>query len=97
MCEDEKIKLFYFIEGVGDTGFYVWIRFLTQAGKVNDNGLIYLKPTIPYTKQMLARIFERPLDAIEKVIEVLVEFQMIEIYENNIIKICNWEKHQNIE
>jgi predicted phage replisome organizer len=97
MCEDEKIKLFYSIEGVGDTGFYVWIRFLTQAGKVNDNGLIYLKPTIPYTKQMLARIFERPLDAIEKVIKVLVEFQMIEIYEDGIIKICNWEKHQNIE
>jgi len=97
MCEDEKIKLFYFIEGVGDTGFYVWIRLLTQAGKVNDNGLIYLKPTIPYTKQMLARIFERPLDAIEKVIKVLVEFQMIEIYEDGIIKICNWEKHQNIE
>lgn len=97
MCEDEKIKLFYSIEGVGDTGFYIWIRFLTQAGKVNDNGLIYLKPNIPYTKQMLARIFERPLDAIEKVINVLVEFQMIEIYEDGIIKICNWEKHQNIE
>ena len=97
MCEDEKIKLFYSIEGVGDTGFYVWIRFLTQAGKVNDNGLIYLKPNIPYTKQMLARIFERPLEAIEKVMEVLVEFQMIEIYEDGIIKICNWEKHQNIE
>lgn len=97
MCEDEKIKLFYSIDGVGDTGFYVWIRFLTQAGKVNDNGLIYLKPNIPYTKQMLAIIFERPLDVIEKVIKALVEFQMIEIYEDGIIKICNWEKHQNIE
>lgn len=46
---------------------------------------------------MLARIFERPLDIIEKTIDILVEFQMIEIYEDGIIKICNWEKHQNIE
>lgn len=46
---------------------------------------------------MLARLFERPVDIIEKVIGVLVEFQMIEIYEDGIIKICNWEKHQNIE
>ena len=97
MCEDEKIRLFDSIEGLQDVGFYVWIRFLLQAGKVNDNGLIYLKPNIPYTKPMLARIFERPLDIIEKVIAVLVEFQMIEIYEDGIIKICNWEKHQNIE
>lgn len=97
MCDDEKIKLFDSVEGLQDVGFYVWIRFLLQAGKVNDNGLIYLKPNIPYTKQMLARIFERPVDIIEKVMEVLVEFQMIEIYEDGIIKICNWEKHQNIE
>lgn len=97
ICEDEKIRLFDSIEGLQDVGFYVWIRFLLQAGKVNDNGLIYLKPNIPYTKQMLARLFERPLDIIEKVIAVLVEFQMIEIYEDGIIKICNWEKHQNIE
>lgn len=97
ICEDEKIRLFDSIEGLQDVGFYVWIRFLTQAGKVNDNGLIYLKPNIPYTKEMLARIFERPVDIIEKVIAVLVEFQMIEIYEDGIIKICNWEKYQNIE
>lgn len=97
MCEDEKIRLFNSIEGIQDVGFYIWIRFLLQAGKVNDNGLIYLTPKIPYTKQMLSRLFERPVDIIEKVINVLVEFQMIEIYEDGIIKICNWEKHQNIE
>lgn len=97
MCEDEKIRLFNSIEGIQDVGFYIWIRFLLQAGKVNDNGLIYLTPNIPYTKQMLSRLFERPVDIIEKVINILVEFQMIEIYEDGIIKICNWEKHQNIE
>lgn len=52
---------------------------------------------MPYTKEMLAILFNRPLDIIEKVLDILESFKLIKIYENNIIKICNWEKHQNIE
>ena len=65
--------------------------------KKSDFYKVYLKRDVPYTKQMLSILFNRSIDIIEKVFEVLVDFQMIEIYENNIIKICNWEKHQNIE
>jgi len=46
---------------------------------------------------MLSVLFNRPIEIIEEVFEILESFKMIEIYENNIIKICNWEKHQNIE
>lgn len=80
-----------------DSAHYVWIRLLLQAGKVNDNGLIYLKKDVPYTKEMISILFDRPIDIIEKVLDILDSFKMIKIYENNIIKICNWEKHQNIE
>ena len=96
MCEDEKIRLLDSMD-IRDVAIYLWLRLLLQAGKTNDNGLIYLKREVPYTKQMLSILFNRPVDIIEKVFEVLKAFQMIEIYENNIIKICNWEKHQNIE
>lgn len=96
MCEDEKMRLLDSMD-IRDPAAYLWLRLLLQAGKVNDNGLIYLKRDVPYTKQMLSVLFNRPIDIIEKVFEILVDFQMIEIYENNIIKICNWEKHQNIE
>jgi len=96
MCEDEKMRLLDSMD-IRDPAAYLWLRLLLQAGKVNDNGLIYLKRDVPYTKQMLSILFNRPIDIIEKVFEILVDFQMIEIYENNIIKICNWEKHQNIE
>jgi len=46
---------------------------------------------------MISILFNRPIDIIEKVLDILESFKLIEIYENNIIKICNWEKHQNIE
>lgn len=96
MFEDEKMRLFDALEE-RDLIVYLWIRLLLQAGKVNDNGLIYLNENVPYTKDMLAVLFNRPLALVEKVLNLLVTFGMIEIYENNIIKICNWEKHQNIE
>lgn len=96
MCEDEKMRLLDAMEEK-DAAFYLWIRLLLQAGKVNDNGLIYLKEDVPYTYEMLSIIFNRPLVIIKKVFKILESFKMIEIYENNIIRICNWEKHQNIE
>lgn len=96
MCEDEKMRLLDAMEEK-DAAFHLWIRLLLQAGKVNDNGLIYLKEDVPYTDEMLSILFNRPLITIKKVFKILESFKMIEIYENNIIRICNWEKHQNIE
>ena len=96
MCEDEKMRLMDSMEE-RDLAYYLWIRLLLQAGKVNDNGLIYLTEDVPYTKEMLSILFNRPLAPIEKVLGIFESFKMIEIYENNVIKICNWEKHQNIE
>lgn len=96
MFEDEKMRLFDALED-RDLIVYLWLRLLLQAGKVNDNGLIYLNENVPYTKDMLAVLFNRPLALVEKVLDLLENFKMIEIYENNIIGICNWEKHQNIE
>lgn len=97
MCEDEKMRLIDAMVNIRDPAYYVWIRLLLQAGKVNDNGLIYLKEDVPYTNEMLSIIFNRPLSIIEKVLKIFEDFKMIEVYENNIIKITNWEKHQNIE
>lgn len=96
MFEDEIMKLIENFKN-RDSIFYIWIRLLIQAGKVNGDGLIFLKEDIPYTKEMLAIIFNRPLEVITEALEVLESFKLIEIYENNIIKIRNWEKHQNIE
>lgn len=96
MFEDEKMRL---IDAMPerDTTHYVWIRLLVQAGKTNSNGFIFLNEDIPYTEEMLSTIFCRPLSSIRLALKVLKDFRMIEVYEDNIIKITNWDKYQNVE
>ncbi|MBN1073239.1 DnaD domain protein [Clostridium botulinum] len=96
MFEDEKIRL---IDAMPerDTIHYVWIRLLVQAGKNNANGFIFLSENIPYTDEMLSTIFCRPLTSIRLALKTLKDFGMIEVDEDNLIKITNWEKHQNVE
>lgn len=96
MHDDEKMKLMDAMPE-RDTIHYLWIRLLIQAGKTNANGFIYLNENIPYTDEMLSTIFSRPLASIRLALKVLSDFQMIEIAENNVIKIVNWERHQNVE
>lgn len=96
MFEDEKIKL---IDAMPerDTIHYIWIRLLVQAGKTNSNGFIFLNENIPYTEEMLSTIFCRPLTSIRLALKTLKDFGMIEIDEDNLIKISNWDKHQNVQ
>jgi predicted phage replisome organizer len=96
MHDDEKMKLLDSLVN-RDTAHYVWIRLLVQAGKTNAKGKIFLSEGIPYTKEMLSIIFNRPIELIESSLKILSDLKMIDIDENNIINILNWEKHQNIE
>lgn len=95
MFEDEKIKL---IEQMpeADTLLIIWIKLLSQAGRANDNGYIYLSENIPYTDEMLSTIFNRPLTIVRMALSVFRNFGMIEINDDHFISICNWDKHQNI-
>lgn len=96
MFDDEKIKL---IDAMPerDTIFNIWIKLLVQAGKTNTNGYIFLTENIPYTEEMLSTLFNRPLQSVRLALQTLKSFGMVDISENNLIKISNWEKHQNIE
>jgi len=96
MFEDEKIRL---IEQMpdADTILVVWVKLLSQAGKTNASGYIYLSENIPYTDEMLATIFNRPLSTVRLALKTFQDFGMITIDEQNYIAIENWEKHQNIE
>ncbi|MFE3973161.1 MULTISPECIES: phage replisome organizer N-terminal domain-containing protein [unclassified Peribacillus] len=95
MFEDEKIKL---IESLpeADTILIIWVKLLSQAGKTNASGFIYLNENIPFTDEMIATIFNRPLATVRLALSTLKQFGMIEILDNNFISICNWEKHQNV-
>lgn len=96
MFEDEKIRL---IESMpeADTILIIWVKLLAQAGKTNASGYIYLAENIPFTDEMLATIFNRSLPTVRLALRTLEQFGMIEITEDHMICISNWEKHQNIE
>src|SRR5690625_6260081 len=96
MFDDEKIKL---IEKLpeSDTILIIWIKLLSQAGRTNANGYIYLNENVPYTEEMLATIFDRSLNTVRLALKTLREFGMIHIDDDSFIRISNWEKHQNVE
>lgn len=96
MFEDEKID---FIESLpeADAILVVWIKLLTMAGKNNSNGFIFLTEQIPYTVEMLAHRFRRPLNTVKLALETLKNLEMINFDEDGFLNITNWEKHQNVE
>jgi len=96
MFDDEKIKL---IEQLpeADTILIIWIKLLSQAGKTNSNGYIYLNENVPYSEEMLSTIFGRSLNTVRLALKTLQDFGMIFIDDAAFIRITNWEKHQNVE
>ncbi len=95
MFDDEKIRL---IEKMpdGDTLLVIFIKLLTLTGRVNAGGYILLTESIPYTEEMLATIFDRPLMTVQLALKTFERYGMLHL-ENGTMVITNWEKHQNIE
>lgn len=93
---DEKMRLIAAMPAGGEITL-VWINLLVKAGKNNANGYVFLKKNIPYTNEMLATVFSKPIEIINIAFKTLVDLGMIEIEENNYIRITTWEKHQNVE
>lgn len=93
--DDEKILL---IESLpeADSIIVIWFKLLTLAGKCNNDGVLMLNDKIPYTEEMLATIFRRPLNTVRLALDTFENFGMI-VTLHNAITIPNWEKHQQIE
>lgn len=93
--DDEKILL---IESLpeADSIIVIWFKLLTLAGKCNNNGILMLNDSIPYTEEMLSTIFRRPLNTVRLAIETFEKFGMI-VTLHDTITIPNWEKHQQVE
>ena len=93
--DDEKILL---IEARSDADsiLVIWIKLLTLAGKTNNSGVFVFAKNIPYTAEMLATIFKRPVKTVQTALECFESFGMIELMDG-VITIPNWEKHQAID
>ena len=94
--DDEKMKLIDEMPE-NDAIFRIWVYLLSLAGKTNDSGLVYLSNHIPYTDEMISALCNRPVSTVRLALKTFRDFGLIEIYDNNMIGISNWEKHQNID
>ena len=80
----------------GDSIVVIWFKLLCLAGNINDRGMVYFTNEIPYTEQMLATQFGRPLTTVQLALRTFEQFAMIEVIDN-IIHISSWEKYQNVD
>ena len=65
----------------GDALIVIWLKLLILAGDTNDGGYVYFTKDIPYTDQLLATQFGRPLATVQLAIKTFAAFGMIEIIE----------------
>jgi len=93
--DDEKILL---IESMPDSDalIVIWFKLLVLAGKGNNDGVLMMNERIPYSEEMFASIFRRPLNTVRLALRTFENFGMIEIV-NDVVTLPNWEKHQSIE
>lgn len=93
--DNRKIKL---IESMpeGDTIIVIWFKLLCVAGQTNDGGVVYFTKDIPFNHEMLAQVFNRPVQIIRLAMKTFVDFGMIEVVDD-FIQITSWEKYQNVE
>lgn len=93
--DNEKIKLIETLPEA-DSLIVIWFKILCLAGRTNMSGLLMMNDRIYYTDEMLASLFNRPLNTVRLALKTFQEFGMVEMI-NDTYYISNWEKHQNVE
>lgn len=93
--DDEKILL---IESMpeADSVIVIWFKLLCLAGKQNNSGVFLMNNSIPYTDEMFATIFRRPVNTVRMALSAFERFGMIDII-NDTVTIPNWGKHQSLD
>lgn len=93
--DDEKIKLIESMDNA-DCLLVIWFKLLCMAGKMNNDGVMIMRDSMPYTNDMFSVLFKRDKKDIDQAFRVFEQFGMIE-FVNEILTIPNWEKHQSID
>ena len=93
--DDEKILLIETLPE-SDSLIVIWFKLLCLAGKQNNGGVFLMGGRIPYTEEMFATIFRRPLNTVRLALRTFQEYGMVDIIDNT-VTIPHWEKHQSLD
>lgn len=91
-----KLKQIEQMKG-GDTILIIWIKLLCLAGSVNDGGMVYVTPDIPFTVEGLAEELRKPAKTVKTALDVLSRYEQIVVDDAGFIKISSWEKYQDLD
>lgn len=92
--DDEKFKLIDALPEA-DAIQLIWFKLLVFAGRSNSNGIFMFNDKVAYTDEMLAHIFNRPINIVRLALETFERFEMIEQIDG-VYVITNWDKHQSV-
>lgn len=93
--DDEKILLIETLPEK-DSLIVIWFKLLCLAGKQNNSGVFMFSNKMPYTDEMLATIFRRPINTVRLALATFQQYGMIDIV-NDVVTIPNWDKHQSLD
>ena len=93
--DDEKILLIETLPDA-DSIIVIWFKLLCLAGKQNNGGVFLMGGRIPYTDEMFATIFRRPLNTVRLALRTFQEYGMVDIIDST-VTIPHWEKHQSLD
>ncbi|NOW85836.1 putative phage replisome organizer [Clostridium beijerinckii] len=96
MYEDTKFKIMDRMPE-RDVIYYIWTRIVILAGRVNLDGNLYMSKNIPYTLKTLAIEFNRDESQVKLALDTFIDLEMVEVVEENVYKVKNFAKHQNIK
>lgn len=95
LFDNRKIKVIRNMPD-GDAIVCIWLQILCVAGSLNDGGMVYFSQNVPYTEEILAIEFDRPLGTIRLALDIFTQFGMLEITDD-LMKVANWGKYQSVE
>lgn len=92
--DDAAIKI---IESMPDYDsiLVIWLKLLCLAGKGNS-GVLKLKDKVPYTDEMLASAFNRPIATVRLAMQTFEALGMVENF-GGVYAICAWDNWQGSE
>ena len=61
--DNRKIKQIEYMPEA-DSILVIWFKLLCLAGNINESGLLLITKDIPYTEEMLANEFKRPINTV---------------------------------
>ena len=92
--DNEKMLL---IESMPDASeiMIIWLKLLCMAGKSNHTGRFTIGGK-PYTNDIFAIIFRRPVEIVKRAMDIFEELGMI-VRDGDVVSIKNWKNYQSID